>query len=117
MINTSAVLDFIMDYKLWQLSFCGLLCLTRLPCSTCDQDGSMVFVKEVLDEDSNVVEDLSDGQQQHEIFVPSKVWQKVKPGQPLPSGLHYRINLATGKKEAKLLDDEDRSRNLGSQQG
>lgn len=33
-------------------------------------------------------------------------------GQSVPSGLHYRINLTTGKKEAKLLDIEDKSKGI-----
>lgn len=33
-------------------------------------------------------------------------------GQSVPSGLHYRINLTTGKKEAKLLDNEDKSKEI-----
>lgn len=33
-------------------------------------------------------------------------------GQSVPSGLHYRINLTTGKKEAKLLDNEDKSKEM-----
>jgi hypothetical protein len=36
-------------------------------------------------------------------FVPTTFWQEVCEGQVLPAGLHYRINLTTGKKEAKLL--------------
>ena len=39
-------------------------------------------------------------------FVASKQWQDIQDGQKVPSGLHYRMNLATGKKEAKLLEDE-----------
>lgn len=32
---------------------------------------------------------------------------KLFAGMKVPSGLHYRINLDTGKKEAKLLDDDN----------
>lgn len=38
-------------------------------------------------------------------FVPTNEWQKVKPGQVLPKGLHVRLNLESGEKEAKLMDD------------
>uniref|UniRef100_A0A182NL09 Nucleotide exchange factor SIL1 n=1 Tax=Anopheles dirus TaxID=7168 RepID=A0A182NL09_9DIPT len=40
-------------------------------------------------------------------FVPTQDWQEIKEGQAIPEGLHVRINLTTGKKEAKLLDKED----------
>uniref|UniRef100_A0A182UC03 Nucleotide exchange factor SIL1 n=1 Tax=Anopheles melas TaxID=34690 RepID=A0A182UC03_9DIPT len=40
-------------------------------------------------------------------FVASHEWQELKEGQPIPQGLHVRINLTTGKKEAKLLDPAD----------
>uniref|UniRef100_A0A2M4ANS0 Nucleotide exchange factor SIL1 n=2 Tax=Anopheles triannulatus TaxID=58253 RepID=A0A2M4ANS0_9DIPT len=39
-------------------------------------------------------------------FVATKEWQEIPEGQGIPQGLHVRINLSTGKKEAKLLDDE-----------
>ena len=60
-----------------------------------------------------------------EEFRPTKEWQIVKEGsrredvlvetglqwnisgQQIPSGLHVRLNLATGLREAKLLDDTD----------
>ena len=36
-------------------------------------------------------------------------WQEIKEGQKVPSGLHYRMNLQTGKKEAKILEDDNKS--------
>uniref|UniRef100_A0A915KT03 Nucleotide exchange factor SIL1 n=1 Tax=Romanomermis culicivorax TaxID=13658 RepID=A0A915KT03_ROMCU len=41
------------------------------------------------------------------IFKATNEWQEILPGMQVPSGLHYRINLETGKKEAKLLSDKD----------
>ena len=41
-----------------------------------------------------------------EVFVPTEEWQEVKPGQRVPSGLHVRLNLETGRKEAKILTDD-----------
>ncbi|XP_075245351.1 nucleotide exchange factor SIL1-like [Convolutriloba macropyga] len=80
-------------------------------------DNAVVFVKEKeseeqiapepIQESANLNETPEDENYEHELFIPSKVWQKVKPGQMLPSGLHYRINLQTGEKEAKLLDDKE----------
>jgi hypothetical protein len=37
------------------------------------------------------------------LFVPTKDWQDILPGQGVPAGLHYRMNLETGKKEARLM--------------
>ncbi|XP_063708033.1 nucleotide exchange factor Sil1 [Culicoides brevitarsis] len=39
-------------------------------------------------------------------FVPTKEWQEIKKGQSIPPGLHVRMNLQTGKKEAKLLEED-----------
>ncbi|XP_069755275.1 nucleotide exchange factor SIL1 isoform X2 [Narcine bancroftii] len=41
-----------------------------------------------------------------EVFYPTNEWQIVKPGQAIPAGLHVRLNLETGKNEAKISDDE-----------
>ena len=40
-------------------------------------------------------------------FVATEEWQEIKEGQKVPGGLHYRMNLETGKKEAKLLQEEE----------
>ncbi|KAL3668204.1 hypothetical protein V7S43_007065 [Phytophthora oleae] len=37
-------------------------------------------------------------------FVPTHEWQDILPNQAIPPGLYIRVNLETGKKEAKLLD-------------
>lgn len=39
------------------------------------------------------------------VFVATHEWQVVQEGQPIPPGLHVRMNLQTGLREAKLLDD------------
>ena len=43
------------------------------------------------------------------IFQPSDTFQSILDGQEVPPGLHYRLDLTTGKKEAKLniLDEND----------
>lgn len=40
-------------------------------------------------------------------FVATDEWQEIDPNQPVPAGLHYRMNMATGKVEAKLLNSND----------
>lgn len=42
-----------------------------------------------------------------EIFEPSAQWQRIKTDQAIPAGLHIRMNLETGIKEAKLMDGDD----------
>lgn len=41
-----------------------------------------------------------------ERFVATDEWQEILGDKPVPAGLHYRMNLETGKKEAKLLAGE-----------
>ena len=66
-----------------------------------DADESDVLVIEDFEEESDGVE------VQRDVFVATKEWQVVEEGQAIPPGLHVRMNLQTGLKEAKLLDDED----------
>jgi len=42
-----------------------------------------------------------------EVFQPTADWQTIQPGQGIPPGLHVRMNLQTGLKEAKLMDGDD----------
>ena len=41
------------------------------------------------------------------VFVPTHEWQEVLPGQHVPGGLHYRLDLEQGKKWAKYLSGID----------
>lgn len=45
-----------------------------------------------------------------EVFQPTSDWQAIRPGQGIPAGLHVRMNLQTGEKEAKLMDGDDGSK-------
>ena len=40
------------------------------------------------------------------IFHPTHEWQVVREGQSIPAGLHVRIDMQTGLKEAKLMDGD-----------
>ncbi|RAW33435.1 hypothetical protein PC110_g10227 [Phytophthora cactorum] len=40
-------------------------------------------------------------------FVATNDWQELLPGQGVPRGLHVRLNLETGKREAKLVDPNE----------
>lgn len=44
-----------------------------------------------------------------EPFIPTNEWQTVKPGQAIPRGLHVRLNIQTGEREARLLQDEKKT--------
>lgn len=39
------------------------------------------------------------------VFVPSEEWKEIMEDQQIPAGLHVRMNMETGKREAKLMDD------------
>ncbi|KAF6208744.1 hypothetical protein GE061_014483 [Apolygus lucorum] len=41
------------------------------------------------------------------VFKPTSDWQPLRKDQAIPRGLHVRMNLQTGEREAKLLDPED----------
>ncbi|XP_065185063.1 nucleotide exchange factor SIL1-like [Sycon ciliatum] len=41
------------------------------------------------------------------VLQPTSEWQTVEDDMSIPPGLHVRMDLQTGKKEAKLLDPED----------
>ena len=50
---------------------------------------------------------LGDNEKNETTFVPTREWQTVKKGTPIPKGLHVRHNFQTGITEAKLMDNED----------
>ena len=41
-----------------------------------------------------------------ESFIPTYEWQDVEEGQPIPPGLYVRMNLQTGKTEARFERNE-----------
>jgi len=68
------------------------------------QDLILVKSEEGQDESESHVDtvEVSNG----EVFVPTDEWQEILNGQAIPAGLHVRLNLETGKKEAKLMVEE-----------
>jgi len=67
----------------------------------------LVFVGDVDEEDSKVEEATVVEEPSRETFVPTNEWQEIKPGQAIPRGLHVRMDMQTGKKEARLMQDEE----------
>ncbi|CAH1780538.1 unnamed protein product [Owenia fusiformis] len=62
------------------------------------------------EEDAHVeVEDESDDDYDPnaDVFYPTKEWQKIEKGQAIPRGLHVRVDMQTGEKEAKLMEGDD----------
>ena len=55
----------------------------------------------IITEDSGLEQDEADN-----LFVPTEDWKVINEGQHIPAGLHVRVNLQTGLKEAKLLDED-----------
>ncbi|KAG1650831.1 Nucleotide exchange factor SIL1 [Nymphon striatum] len=50
---------------------------------------------------------IDSDEEKKDIFIPSKEWKVIKEDQSIPPGLHVRINLSTGLKEAKLMDESE----------
>ncbi len=73
-----------------QVSYCG--------------DGELVLIQNSERDDEATVTDSANEDVQ-DVFEAGDDWQEVLPGQVIPSGLHVRINLSTGKKEAKRMGD------------
>lgn len=46
-------------------------------------------------------------------FQPTDTWQRVLPDQIVPPGLHVRLDVTTGEREAKLIDPSDADRDAG----
>lgn len=73
-------------------------------------DNELVFVKDNDKNDDNSLYNKVDHIKiSDEVFVPTSEWQIVKNNQAIPPGLHVRMNIQTGLKEAKLLDENDPS--------
>ena len=41
------------------------------------------------------------------MFIPTSEWQTIKKDQGIPRRLHVRLNVQTGLKEAKLLEEKN----------
>lgn len=71
---------------------------------------SVVETEEDPDQDDEVTVEGFTGQKPvdlKKVFIPTREWQTVEPDQVLLPGLHIRMNLQTGLKEAKLMDGDD----------
>jgi hypothetical protein len=64
-------------------------------CENTAEDDENDLMVEVEEEMAEVVD----------IFQPTHEWKTVEEGQAIPPGLHIRMNMQTGAKEAKLMSD------------
>ena len=84
-----------------------LLCVS-LQCETSEETANNdLKAPELEEEDIMYVEDEESVPEEANIFEPTSEWKVVEKGQYIPSGLHVRMNLQTGLKEAKLLEENE----------
>ena len=81
---------------------------TLLLSSVLSQDLVYVGESEGDDNEESKVEEASDVKESSkEVFIATNDWQEIKPGQAIPQGLHMRLDMQTGKKEARLMQNEE----------
>ncbi|KAK3590234.1 hypothetical protein CHS0354_041301 [Potamilus streckersoni] len=102
--------------KMITLSFFLICCYHSLLVVSSDtppgkKDGAALTIVQNEEEDGEVsVEEIGNGhseQEPMEVFYPTKDWKMVKQGQAVPQGLHVRLNIETGERQAKLMEGDD----------
>ena len=68
--------------------------------------GSLKYGTQLEEDDDLKVEVEEDEEEEMDIFEPTHEWKSIKRGQVIPPGLHVRMNLETGEREAKLMSEE-----------
>ena len=72
-----------------------------------------VYLAYVVSNENDDVEDLQlvvddiDSATETKLFQPTTEWKRIGDDETIPPGLHVRINLQTGEKEAKLLHEDE----------
>lgn len=93
--------------------------LTALFCVNGDQSttgSDIVLVDSKSDETAEAAKVGSIKFDADDVFVATHEWQTVKPNQAIPKGLHVRLNVQTGEREAKLLDETEANSNSKNDQ-
>ena len=67
----------------------------------CEENG----ISEDFEDDDLSLEVEDEEEATLSVFEPTREWKTVEEGQAIPAGLHVRMNMETGKNEAKLMDD------------
>jgi len=90
-----------------------LLLLTSIQCSEKpESQNDLILVDAQPEQNDKTLDDpiVVKSPKIYEPFHPTDQWQVVHGDQPIPAGLHVRMNFQTGVKEAKLMDGDDGSR-------
>jgi nucleotide exchange factor SIL1 len=87
------------------MSLTVAICLSLCYSQVATGETSNTELESNEDDDEVLTEELDS--EDLEVFTPTNQWQTVGNNQAIPPGLHVRMNLATGHKEAKLLDPKD----------
>ena len=80
----------------------GLIRTNNINVENENDKNEIVFVKDV--EEQEVKKSEEEFKVSDEVFIPTSEWQTLKKDQGIPRGLHVRLNVQTGEREAKLLD-------------
>lgn len=83
-----------------------IMCLAYLPLFFLTDNNELILVEDEFNKDESISEDTNENEPAT-IFEATNEWQEVE-NRVLPRGLHVRINLETGKKEAKLLESSSK---------
>ncbi|XP_060571318.1 nucleotide exchange factor SIL1-like [Ruditapes philippinarum] len=101
-MNTVTVISFVI--------FCLHVCSHH---GLAESESAALTIVQQEDENGVTVEEEKGEDQPDKVvsnddpFHPTHEWQAVKEGQAIPAGLHVRMNLETGSREAKLMDGEN----------
>ena len=67
----------------------------------CEENG----ISEEFEDEDLLLEVEDEEEPMLSVFEPTHEWKTVEEGQSVPAGLHIRMNMETGTREAKLMDD------------
>lgn len=87
-----------------------LVCCYYMCVSSEHPPGALTVVEDVDDDNGDVTVENGDSEEKIDpldVFYPTKDWKTVKQGQAIPAGLHVRLNLETGQREAKLMEGDE----------
>lgn len=93
-----------------------LLCVPRCLAGTGTARSALMVVEGSEPDGEAQVSDDEDPEDL-EVFQPTDQWQELRPGQAVPAGSHVRLDLQTGKREAKLQDSPGEEEEEGGRQG
>lgn len=86
-----------------KLFFIVILCFAYVPLFSFTDTNELIFVEDESSRDQSSSGGSEDENVPTKIFKATNEWREIG-NYVLPKGLHVRINLETGKKEAKLLE-------------